>query len=334
MTRRTIELLVTLALSFLVATFPAASAPSAKPVPTLGVLMPWAPPSEPDWKQRSGFLQELRDRGWQEGENLTIEYRWASGRQFYQGADLAAELVRLHVHVIVAQGLSLIRAAQQATSTIPIVMISGDDPVEEGFIASLARPGGNITGVDYSFVPELSGKLLELLKEAVPTVTRIAVLVDPLVPTTGQMLEDVEVAARALGVQRQVLAVYDPREFEGAFDTATREGAGALLVLPSLLFALNESQLIALVAKHQLPAIFWQPSFVRAGGLMAYGPTGPSPFRRAAYYVDRILKGAKPADLPVERPTSFALAINLKTAQALGLTIPPTLLFQATEVIR
>jgi len=333
MMRRTLGLLVTLALGLLWAPL-TAEAPSAKPVPTLGVLMPWAPPSEPDWKQHSAFLQELRDRGWREGENLTIEYRWASGRQPYQGADLAAELVRLHVHVIVAQGLSLIRAVQQATSTIPIVMISGDDPVEEGFIASLARPGGNITGVDYSFVPEFSGKLLELLKEAVPTVTRIAVLVYPVVPTTGQMLEHVEVAARALGVQRQVLAVYHPREFEGAFDAAIRERAGALLVLPSLLFAINERQLIALVAKHQLPAIFGQPSFVRAGGLMTYGPTGPSPFRRAAYYVDRILKGAKPADLPVEQPMKFELVINLKTAQALGLTIPPTLLFQADEIIR
>jgi putative ABC transport system substrate-binding protein len=188
--------------------------------------------------------------------------------------------------------------------------------------------------VDTSVNAELSTKLLELLKEAVPALTRVAVLAHPLVPATGQILEELNGAARALGVQLHVLVVYHPREFEGAFKTARRDGAGALLILPSLLFSPRYTQLAALAATHQLPAISWARSFATRGGLMAYGPQVPDLWRRAAYYVDRLLKGAKPADLPVERPTTFELIINLKTAQALGITIPPSLLFQADEVIR
>jgi putative tryptophan/tyrosine transport system substrate-binding protein len=286
------------------------------------------------------FLQELRTLGWREGENLIVEYRWVSAHE--RGGivvipppdDLAAELVHLHVDVIVVQGRPAIRAAQHATTTIPIVMIAADDPVVEGFITGLAQPGGNITGVDTSVNAELSAKLLEFLKEAVPTVTRVAVLAHPMVPATGQILEELEGAARALGVQLHVLAVYHSREFEGTFEVATREGVGALLILPSLLFSSRYSQLAALAAKHQLPAISWTQSFATGGGLMAYGPKALDLWRRAAYYVDRLLRGAKPADLPVERPMTFELVINLKTAEALGLTIPSTLLFQATDVIR
>jgi ABC-type uncharacterized transport system substrate-binding protein len=332
MTRRTIELLVTLALSLLVATFPAASAPPPK-VPRIGVLVAGSPPSAPDWTQHSVLVQELRQLGWREGENLSIESRWAAGR-FAHGADLAAELARLNVDVIVAYGSPLTRAAQHATTTIPIVMIAADDPVAEGFIAGLARPGGNITGIDNSFVPALSTKLLELLKEAVPTVSRIAVFAHPAVPATGQILEEINGAARLLGVQHHVLAVYQPHEFERVFDAATQGGAGALLILPGLVFTLHQSRLAALASTHRLPAIYWRRSFAEAGGLLAYGPKMADLARRAAHYVDRLLKGAKPADLPVERPITFELVINLKTAQALGLTIPPTLLFQATEVIR
>jgi putative tryptophan/tyrosine transport system substrate-binding protein len=331
MTPRTIGFLVTLTLASFVALL--AAAQPTKKVPTVGVFVSDSPPASPDWKQRSVFLQELHHRGWEEGKHLTVEYRWASG-QFYRGEDLAAELVRLHVDILVVQGGSLIRAVQHATTTIPIVMLAAVDPVAEEFIAGLPRPDGNITGVDTSVGIELSAKRLELLKEAVPTVTRMAVLVHPLGPATGQILEDLKIAARTLGVQLQVFAVYHPREFEGAFDAATREGAGALLVQPSVLFALHQSQLVLLAAKHRLPAIYWARSLVTAGGLLAYGPEASYEWRRAAYYVDRILKGAKPADLPVKRPTTFELVTNLKTAQALGLTIPPTLLFQADEVIR
>jgi putative ABC transport system substrate-binding protein len=329
----TVGLLVTLAFTLLVAPF-AAEARQAEKVRRIGVLGAGSPPSAPDWTQHSGLVQELRHLGWREGENLSIESRWAAGRQFYQGADLAAELVRLNVDVIVAYGSPLTRAAQHATTTIPIVMIAADDPVAEGFIAGLARPGGNITGIDNSFVPALSTKLLELLKEAVPTVSRIAVFAHPAVPATGRILEEIDGAARLLGVQPHVLAVYQPHEFERVFDAATQEGAGALLILPGLVFTLHQSRLAALASTHQLPAIYWRRSFAEAGGLLAYGPKMADLARRVAHYVDRLLQGAKPADLPVERPLTFELVINLKTAQALGLTLPPALLLQADEVIR
>jgi putative ABC transport system substrate-binding protein len=317
------------------------AAPVAHKVSKVGVLVFGTPPAAPDWKQRSVFVQELYHLGWREGENLIVEYRWAptqlepSGVFLIPPADaLATELVRLPVDVIVANSRHLIRAIQRASPTIPIVMIAGDDPVEEGFIAGLARPGGHITGVDTSIGAELSTKQLEFLKEAVPAVTRMAVFVTPFVPATGQILEDLQGAARALGVQLHIVAVYHPREIAAAFDTATREGAGALLVLPSLLFAAQQSRLLALAAQHRLPAIYWTRSWVTAGGLLAYGPHAADLWQRAAYYVDRLLKGAKPADLPVERPTRFEFVINVQTAQALGLTLPPTLLFQADEVIR
>src|SRR5262245_64570029 len=310
-----------------------AAAPPPKKVPTIGVLMVGSPPAAPDWKQRSVFLQELQTLGWREGENITVEYRWASG-MVERSADLAAELVGLPVDVIVVSSLDVIRAVQHATTTIPIVMFSVDDPVAQGFIADLARPGGNITGVDASFVPELSGKLLELLTAAVPAVTRIAVLVNPRLAGTGPMLEDTRRAARALGMQLRVLDAETPDDFQRAFDAATEEHAGALLILPSALFGLHERRLAALAVAHRLPAIFWRRSFAEAGGLLSYGPKFADLTQRTAYYVHRILRGAKPADLPVERPTRFELVINLKTAQALGLTIPPTLRFQADEVLQ
>jgi putative ABC transport system substrate-binding protein len=213
-------------------------------------------------------------------------------------------------------------------------MMAADNPETEGFIASLAQPGGNITGVDASIGAELSAKRLDLLKEAVPAVTRIAVLVHPTATATGEILEELKEVARAVGVQLHILAVYHPREFARAFEAATREGAGALLILSSLLFDPHHRQLAALAVEHRLPTMSWTRSFVTAGGLLSYGPKASDLWQRAAYYVDRILKGTKPADLPVERPITFELVINLKTAQDLGLTIPPVLLFQATEVIR
>jgi ABC-type uncharacterized transport system substrate-binding protein len=330
MTRIVVGLVVVLAVG-LVGLAPAAAPP--KRVPVLGVLLSFAPPAEPEWQQRSVFVQALRALGWREGENLTIEYRWAAGRM-QRGAELAAELVARPVDVLVVDNRLFGQAAQQATTTIPIVMLSVDDPVAAGVVTSLAQPGGNLTGVDNSVTPELSGKLLALLTEAVPAVRQIAVLVDPRYAGTRAMVAETTRVAQALGVQLHVLEVQAPAALSYAFATATAAGDGALLILPSLLFAMHERRLVALAAKYRLPAIAWYASFATTGGLLAYGPNLAEVWRRMAFYVDRLLKGAKPADLPVERPTTFVLTLNLKTAHALGLTIPPTLLFQANEVIR
>jgi putative tryptophan/tyrosine transport system substrate-binding protein len=236
------------------------------------------------------------------------------------------------VDVLVVSASPAIHAAQHATTTIPIVMLSVGDPVEEAFVADLARPGGNITGVG-GVVLELSGKLLELLKEAVPGVTRMAILASR-VPATNRMVRETERAARALGVETQLLMVRTPEGFEPAFKAAIEEGAGALIVLPSVFFAYHQKHIAALALTHGLPAIYWQRQFAEVGGLMAYGPSLPPLWQRAAAYVDKILKGAKPADLPVERPMQFELVVNLKTAKALGLTIAPSILFQADKIIR
>jgi putative ABC transport system substrate-binding protein len=331
MPHRTVGLVVILALGLW--GLARAAAPPPKRVPTIGVLLSSSPPAGPEWKQRWVFLQELRTLGWREGENIAVEYRWASGRM-ERGVDLATELVGRHVDVLVVTFGPAIRAVQQATATIPIVMLSVYDPVAEGFIASLAQPGGNITGVDQSIIPELSGKLLEFLTEAVPAVRQIAVLVDPRYAGTRSMVAETTRVARALGVQPHVREVQELAELPRAFDAATQEGDGALLILPALRFGLLERRLVALAWEHRLPAIAWQRSFAEVGGLLAYGPHMAELWGRMAYYVDRILKGAKPADLPVERPTKFEFVINLKAAQALGLTLPPRLLFQADEVIR
>jgi putative ABC transport system substrate-binding protein len=276
------------------------------------------------------FRQSLREMGYAEGQNVAFEYRSAEG-QGHRLPALADELVRLNVDVIVVAETPAIHAAIQATTTIPIVMLTVGDPVASGFVKSLAQPGGNVTGVG-GLVNELNRKLLELLQEAVPGVTRMAVFVTP----GGLALSwtEMEAAARELGVQLQFLEVRGADEFESAFNAATREGAGALLVLPAALFAFNERRIAALAAESRLPAIFWRRLFAEAGGLMAYGPSLADNWRRAAVLVGKILKGAKPADLPVERPTKFELVINLKTTKELGLTIPPLLLFQADEVIQ
>jgi putative ABC transport system substrate-binding protein len=297
------------------------------------MLLSVAPPTASEWKQQSVFLQELRTLGWREGENLTIEYRSTSG-QLQRGADLAAELVSRHVDVIVVDNRVLGQAVHHATTTIPIVMLSVDDPVAEGLVASLAHPGGNITGIDDSVTPELSGKLLEFLTEAVPAVRRIAVLVDPRYVGTRSMVAEATRVAQALGVQLHVLEVQEPAALPRVFATATAAGDGALLVLPALLFMRHQPRLVALAAAHRLPAIAWYASFAKGGGLLAYGPNLDDLLRRMASYVDRLLRGAQPADLPIERPTRFELVLNLKTADALGLTLSPTLLFQADEVIR
>ncbi len=247
--------------------------------------------------------------------------------------DLAAELVRLKVDVIFAGTTASTIAAQNATRTIPFVMASFGDPVGRGIIASLARPGGNVTGLSWSVGLELVAKQLELLKEVVPKVSRVAVLGDPGHPQYRPLLREAERAGRSLGVQLQVFEARGPNEFDSAFAAMVRQRAGALLVLPDPVSSLHRRSLVDLAAKSRLPAIYSSGDFVDAGGLLAYGPNIIDLWRRAAVFVDKILKGAKPADLPVEQPTNFEFVVNLKTAKALGLTIPHSLLSRTDRVI-
>jgi len=281
---------------------------------------------------REAFLQELRDLGYIEGRNLVIEYRSAEGKSEQLPA-LAAELVALKVDVIVAPSTVAAQAAKQATRTLPIVSVA--IPVTSGLVTSLARPGGNVTGLSF-FSPELVGKCLEQLKLAVPAVSRVAALWQPGgqgEPTEKEMLKAAEVAARALGVRLQFVEARGPENFDRAFSEMTRARAGALTVLPSNMFISERRRLVDLAAKNRLPAVYPWREFVDAGGLMSYGLNVADLFRRAATYVDKILKGAKPADLPVEQPTKFELVINLKTAKILGLTIPQPLQQRADQMI-
>jgi putative tryptophan/tyrosine transport system substrate-binding protein len=271
-------------------------------------------------------------RGWVEGQNLTIEYRFAQG-QYERLPALAAELVRLQVSVIAAFSAPAIRAAKQATTTIPIVFETLSDAVAMEFVPNLARPGGNITGVT-GFAPELGGKWLELLREVVPGVSHIAVLTNPTNPNTPSIVSATESAARALGVRLSIVEVHDSSELDNAFATMTSESIAALIVPPESIFFQQRRRIADLASMSRLPTISGMEPFVEAGGLLSYGTTLMDNWRRAAVYVDRILRGATPRDLPVERPTAFELVINLKTAKALGLTIPPTLLFRADKVIQ
>jgi putative tryptophan/tyrosine transport system substrate-binding protein len=326
MARRLIARLVTLAFGLCVAALVADAQPVGK-VARIGWLASGFPPSEAD-RQRSPFFQGLRALGWVEGQNIAIEPRYAA-EQSDRLPELAGELVQLNVEVIVAGDSAAIPAAKQATNTIPIVMTVSGDPVGAGHVASLARPGGNLTGLS-NLTPQLAGKRLEFLTAVVPELSRLAVLG----PAGAPDWPELAAATQAVGVQLLALKVQRPEEFGGAFETATRERAEALTVLPSPLTNRNRQRLVDLAAQHRLPAIYPLKEYVQGGGLMAYGPSIPDLHRRAAAYVDKILKGAKPADLPVEQPMTFELVISLKTAEALGLTMPPTLLFQATEVIR
>jgi len=324
MRRSTAELVATLALVLFVTPF-AADAQRPGQVPRIG----WLALASPPLIELEGLRQGLRELGYVEGQTIVIEDRYAEGKS-ERLPDLVAELVRLKVDVLLAAGGAPTRAAKQGTTMTPIVSVSGD-PVAAGFVLGLARPGGNITGLTH-FTTELSGKRLELLKETFPRLTRVAVLAHTAAPLTD--LRTTESAAQALGMQLQRLEIQEPAELEHAFTTMTRARADALIVLPSQVFFSLRTQITELAAQHRLPAMYEGKEFVEAGGLMSYGPSVPDLFRRTATYVDKILKGAKPADLPVEQPTKFELIINLKTAEALGLTIPPTLLFQADEVIR
>ena len=282
---------------------------------------------------RSEALQQgLRDLGYVGGQNLVMEYRWADG-QIDRARSAAAELVRSKVDVIVTGGPQATRVAREATTTIPVVMAVDYDPVGAGFVTSLARPGGNITGLS-AINPELSGKRLELLKGVLPRLSRVAVLWNPAEPNADVYVRETRVAARALGVHVQSLEIRALPDLESAFRSATKEHASALAVLTDPVTLYHRSELAALASKHRLPAIYSDKLFVEAGGFMSYGANDRELHRRAALFVDKILKGAKPGDLPVEQPTTYELVVNANTAKALGLTIPPSLLGRADEVIQ
>jgi putative ABC transport system substrate-binding protein len=278
------------------------------------------------------FRQGLRKLGYVEGKNIFIEWRSADGKLDRLPA-LAAELVHLKVDIIVTGGRSATRAAKEATSTISIVTTQDSDPVANGFVASLARPGGNITGLS-TLAPELSGKQLELMKEIIPKLSRVAVFGSSTNPDNAQSLREVELAAGVLKVKVQYLDVLDPKDIETAFQAASNGRADGILVLNSAVIVSRRTQVVDLAMKSRLPAIYYQSDFVEDGGLMTYSTSITDLSRRAATYVDKILKGAKPADLPVEQPTKFELVINLKTAKQIGLTIPPNVLVRADRVIK
>jgi ABC-type uncharacterized transport system substrate-binding protein len=283
-------------------------------------------------ERTEAFRQGLRERGYVEGKNIVFEYRYAEGKLDRLPA-LAAELVRLKVDVILSGGPQSTRAAKEATATIPIVMGFDNDPVGSGSVASLARPGGNITGLS-TLAPEISGKQLELLKEIVPRLSRVAILGNSTDPGNAQVVGETERAAVALGVQHLYLDVRAPEDIETAFRAASKGRADAVLTLPSFLLTSQRKQLVDLAVKSRFPAIYDRREFVEDGGLMTYAVSSTDLFRRAATYVDKILKGAKPADLPVEQPTKFELVINLKAAKQIGVTIPPNVLARADKVIR
>ncbi len=307
-----------------------ANAQQPAKVPRIGFLSSLSPAAVS--ARMDAFRQGLRELGYVEGKNIVIESRWAEGKT-ERLPELAAELVRLKVDVIVTGGPSVNRFAKEATVTIPIVLAFDNDPVGNGFAASLARPGGNVTGLS-ALSPEISGKQLELLKEIVPTLSRVAVLGNSAEPANALVLREVELAAGAFGVKLQYLDVLGPKDIETAFRAASKGRADAVLVLLSPVVISHRTQLVEIALRSRLPAIYFRPEFVEDGGLMSYATSFADLSRRAATYVDKILKGTKPADLPVEQPTKFELVINLKAAKQIGLTIPPNVLAQADKVIR
>jgi putative ABC transport system substrate-binding protein len=299
-------------------------------VPRIGFLSATSPSAQNAFLD--AFKQGLRDLGYVVGQNVALEIRAAEGK-YDSLPDRAAELVRLKVDVIFAASAPAIKAAKQATSTIPIVFETLSDPVADGFVANLARPGGNLTGLA-GLAPELSGKRLELLKEVVPGLARVAVLLNPDNPNARRLLKETEIAAQALGMQLQVLQVRHPDELDKAFSAMTKARAGALTVIPDPTLQAERKKVADLSTKTRLPAIYGISGAAEIGGLMVYAPSLHDLWRRAATYVDKILKGAKPADLPVEQPTKFEFIVNLKAAKQIGLTIPPNVLARADKVIR
>jgi putative ABC transport system substrate-binding protein len=295
-------------------------------------LLASSPPNSPGGRRAwEGFFQGMRELGYVEGQNILVEGRWYGERTDRLPA-LAGELVQLKVDVIVAGAAPAPEAARRATSTIPIVMANHNDPVGSGLVASLARPGRNVTGMS-TLSPELIGKRLQLFKEAIPGLSRVAVLSNPTIPSQALELKEAKVAAGLLKVQLQLLEARAPGDFAGAFSAMTKERADGVLIITSAMFYTERTRIAKLAAESRVPTIYAVKEFAEAGGLMTYGIDLHESFRRAAGYVDKILKGAKPADLPVEQPTKFELVINLKTAKALALTIPPGVRARADEVI-
>jgi len=307
-----------------------AEAQQPKKVPRIGYLTASTPVAQLPGTE--ALREGLREFGYVEGQNIAIEFRYAEEKP-ERLPSLAAEMVRLKVDVIVTGGPTATRTAKETTNTVPIVMSQDSDPVGNGFVASLARPGGNITGLA-TLSPELSGKRLELLKEIVPKLNRVAVLGTSTNPGNAQGLKETELAAKAFRVQLQYLDVRDPKDIEIAFREASREQADAVLVLGGPVVLPQRTKVAELAVKNRLPAIYNRPEFVEAGGLVSYSASYTDMSRRAATYVDKILKGAKPADLPVEQPTKFEFIINLKAAKQIGLTIPPNVLARADKVIK
>ena len=300
-------------------------------VRTIGFLLPGGSRTTVVRAQLEAFRQGLKEYGWIEGQNISVEYRFAEGKEDAL-AEFAAELVRLRPDVIVAEGTAAIRAAKTVTQTIPIVMATSTDPVGNGLVASLHRPGGNVTGLSLQ-TAELAGKRLQLLTEIVPGLARVAVLSNPLNPSIVRIVEQTKAAAQSLGVEIHVAEVQAPDKFGSAFVAITSAHAGALIVLPDPLLYGQHPRTVTFAAASHLPTLFPEKEVAEAGGLIAYGPSIPASFRRAAAYVDKILRGAKPADLPVEQPTTFELVVNLQTARAIGVTIPTSILLRADEVI-
>ena len=327
--RSTCSWLTTAAAVLLLAAPAAAQRPEA--VHRLGLLLPGSSGTATTRVLVDAFRNGLRELGWIEGRNVSIEYRFAEGKQDLL-PELAAELVRLRVELIVVEGTPAIGAAKNATATIPIVMTTVSDPVRLGFIASFARPGGNVTGLTL-LNEELNAKRIELLKELMPGVSRVAVVWNAANPGSARSVEQTRSAARSLDIQLHAVEVRAPDELDGAFAAVARAGSTALLTISDGMFHNQRARIVGLAARSRLPAFFPEPEFVEAGGLIAYGPSVPANFRRAASYVDRILRGAKPGELPVEQPAKFELVINLRTAKTLGLTIPPSLLLRADRVI-
>lgn len=296
----------------------------------IGILSPYPPPSRPD--SGDPFVKALRDLGYIEGQTIAFEYRYAHGR-YDRLPPLAAELVHLGVDVIFTSwGTPSALAAKKATQTIPVVFTGIGDAIGVGLVGSLSRPGGNVTGLTL-VSQDTVGKQLQLLKEAVPGMTRVAVVTNPTNPVYGPVLKDVELKGEKLHLRVDRIGVQDGSELEPAFDAARKAGVGGLVFLRDSVFVTNQEQLLGIVSRHRLPAMYGVRDFVDGGGLMSYGPNMSEMYRRAAVYVDRILKGTKPGDLPVEQAERFELVVNKRTARALGVTLPPTLLLRADQVI-
>ena len=327
--RTAVQALVALGFAMLAALSAAGAQQPAK-VPRVGYVFSFtAAEGRHLWE---ACRQGLRELGYVEGQTIALEPRWAEGR-YERLPGLVAELLRLKVDVMVVAATPGNLVAKAATSTTPIVLVAVADPVRSGLVASLARPGGNFTGLSL-LTPELSGKRLQLLTEAAPRVTRVAVLMNPGNHSNLIFLEETQVAARVLGIQLQALEVRSPEEFEQAFAAAARGRAGALVAFDDPVIHSNRTRIVALAAKRRLPAMYGTREFAEVGGLMSYGPNREQLYHRTAIYVDKILKGTKPADIPVEQPTRFEMVVNMKTAKALRLTIPQTILIRADQVIQ